>query len=82
MDISHRALILYLGLMGLKSKEIHEDMVVTLEENAPSHNVVKKWDAEFKRGKDSLEGDPIQEGQSPSPHKRPLPKFMTWQTDE
>ena len=35
-------------------KEIHEDMVVTLGENAHSHRMVKKWDAEFKRGRDSL----------------------------
>ena len=45
--------IYYLGL-----KEIHEDMVVTLEENAPSYSMVKKWDAEFKCGRDILEDNP------------------------
>ena len=32
-NISHRAVIRYLGLKGLTPKEIHEDMVVTLGEN-------------------------------------------------
>ena len=41
-DISHRAVIRYLGLKGLTPKEIHEDMVVTLGENAPSYSMVKK----------------------------------------
>ena len=45
--------IRYLGLEGLTPKEIHEDMVVTLGENAPSYSM----DAEFKRGSDSLEDD-------------------------
>ena len=57
-NISHRAIIRYLGLEGLTPKEIHEDMVVTLGENAPSYSMVKKEDAELKRGSDSLEDDP------------------------
>ena len=35
-NIRHRAVIRYLGLKGLTPKEILEDMVVKLEENAPS----------------------------------------------
>ena len=42
----------------LTPKEIHEDMVVTLGENAPLYSMVKKWNAEFKHGRDSLEDDP------------------------
>ena len=46
MDIiTHHAC---LGLQGLTPKEIHEDLVVTLGENAPSYSMVKKWPAEFK----------------------------------
>ena len=37
-SISYRAVIRYLGL-----KEIHEDMVVKLGENALSYSMVKKW---------------------------------------
>ena len=50
---SHRAVIRYLGLKDFTPKEIHEDMVVSLGENAPLYSMVKKWDAEFKRGRES-----------------------------
>ena len=58
MDISLHAVIRYLSLIGLTPKEIHEVMVVTLGENAHSHSMVKKWAAEFKCGRESLEDDP------------------------
>ena len=58
MNISHHAVIHYLGLKGFTPKEIHEDMVVTLREDAPSYSMMKKWDAEFIHGKKSLESDP------------------------
>ena len=66
-NISHRAVIRYLGLKGLTSKEIHEDLVVKLGENAPSQSMVKKWDAEFKCGKDSLDDDSVGAVQSRHP---------------
>ena len=56
--VAHRAVIHYLGLKGLTPKKVHEDMVATLGEDAPSYSTVKKWAAEFKRGRDSLEDDP------------------------
>ena len=76
-NINHRAYIRYLSLKGLTPKEIHEDMVVTLGENAPSYSLVKKWDAEFKRGR-----RPLSEKPSHRHHTRLLPRFMTssWQT--
>ena len=57
-NIRHRGVIHYLGLKGLTPKEIHEDMVITLGEDVPSYTTVKKWDAEFIHGNDSLEDDP------------------------
>ena len=48
-DNSHRAVIPYLSLTGLTPKEIHEDMVVTLGENALSYSTVKKWDDEWNK---------------------------------
>ena len=41
-NISLCAVIHYLGLKGLSPKEIHEDMVVALGENASSYSMVKK----------------------------------------
>lgn len=46
-----RAVIKYLFLKGMSSKDIHDDMLGTLGEDAPSYSAVKSWIAEFKRGR-------------------------------
>ena len=56
--IWHRGVIRYLQKNGLATKEIHTDMVSTLKDDAPALSTVKKWTAEFKRGRESLEDDP------------------------
>ena len=56
-NIGHRVVIRYLGLKGLTPKEIYEGRVVTLGENVPAYSMVKKWAAEFRCGRDSLEDD-------------------------
>ncbi|XP_029634903.1 protein GVQW3-like [Octopus sinensis] len=38
--------------------EIHEDMVRTLTDNAPSYATVKRWVNEFQHGRESVEDDP------------------------
>ena len=38
-------------------KEIHEDFMDTLGKETPSYSKVKKWAADFKRGRDSAEDD-------------------------
>ena len=60
-NISHRAVIRYISMKDLTPKEIHEDMVVKLGENAPSYSMVKTLAAEFKRDRDSLKDDLIRE---------------------
>ena len=57
-EFGDRGIIRYLHLKGLSPKEIHEDMVITLGDDAPSFSTVKKWTAEFKRGRESLEDHP------------------------
>ena len=56
--IWHRGVIRYLQKEGLTTKETHTDMVSTLGDNAPALSTVKKWEAEFKRRRESLEDDP------------------------
>ena len=43
---------------GLTPKDIHDDMVATLGKDAPLYATVKRWVAEFKRGRQSLEDGP------------------------
>lgn len=57
-NIEHRAVIKYLFKKGLKPQAIHEDMVNTLGELAPSYSMVKKWTALFKQGRQSVQDDP------------------------
>lgn len=56
--LEHRSVIKFLTLEGKQPTEIHDRMVAVYCENAPSLSTVKKWAAEFKRGRQSLEDDP------------------------
>jgi transposase len=53
-----RAVIKYLQKKGMTPKEIHEDMVKTLDDDSPSYSTIKRWAADFKRGRESIEDDP------------------------
>ena len=55
--IWHRGVIRYLQKKELTTKKIHADMVSTLGDDAPALSTVKKWAAEFKKGRKSLEDD-------------------------
>ena len=52
-----RGVIKYFNLKKLTRKEIYDDMMNTLGDYAPSYTMVKKWAAEFKRGRESIEVD-------------------------
>lgn len=54
----YRAVIKYLLKKNLSAKEIHNDMVDTLGEGAPSYATVCRWVNEFKRGRTTVENDP------------------------
>ena len=53
-----RAVIKYLFLKGMSGKDIHDDVLKTLGEDASSYSVVKSWIVEFKRGRISTADDP------------------------
>lgn len=57
-NLRHRAVIQFLTLEGKKPKEIFERMGNVYGTSAPSYTTVKKWAAEFKRGRQSLDDDP------------------------
>ena len=56
--IWHHGVIRYLQKKGLPTREIHADMISTLGDDALALSTVKKWAAEFKRERESLEDDP------------------------
>ena len=56
--IWQRGIIKYLQKKGLTPKDIHAHIVATLGNDAPALSTVKKWEAEFKKGRESLEDDP------------------------
>jgi transposase len=43
---------------GLTAKEIHSKFIKVYGDSSPSFSTIKKWAAEFKRGRTSLEVDP------------------------
>jgi len=52
--VEKRAVMKYLFIKGMSCKDIYDDMLATLGDDAPSYSVVKNWVAEFKRGRSSV----------------------------
>ena len=50
-----RVVIKFFGEKERSPKEIHEDFMENLWKESPSYSTVKKWTADFKRGKESFE---------------------------
>jgi len=55
--IWYRAVIKFF-VKGLRPKEIHSKFIKVYGDSSPSFWTIKKWAAEFKRGRTSLEDDP------------------------
>uniref|UniRef100_A0A3B5BAW3 Mos1 transposase HTH domain-containing protein n=1 Tax=Stegastes partitus TaxID=144197 RepID=A0A3B5BAW3_9TELE len=53
-----RAVIKDLHKKGMTAKEIHKNMRNALGEHSPCYSTVKKWVADFKRGRESTSDDP------------------------
>jgi histone-lysine N-methyltransferase SETMAR len=56
--IEYRAVIKLFVKEGLTPNEIHSKFINVYGDSSPSFSIIKKWAAEFKRGRTSLEDDP------------------------
>ena len=56
-QVEVKAVIRYLRIKGISPKEIHEDFMEILGKESPSYSTEKKWVAEFRRGRESIEDD-------------------------
>jgi histone-lysine N-methyltransferase SETMAR len=56
--IQYRAVIKFFVKEGLTPHEIHWKFIKVYGDSSPSFSTIKKWAAEFKRGRTSLEDDP------------------------
>jgi len=56
--IRYRAVIEFLTLENVSPQQIHNRMTVVYGEDVPSYATVKRWAAEFRRGRKGLEDEP------------------------
>ena len=56
--IEYRAVIKFFVKEGLTPNEIHLKFIKVYGDSSPSFSTIKKWAAEFKRGRTGLEVDP------------------------
>jgi transposase len=56
--IEYRAVIKFFLKEGLTPNVIHSKFIKVYEDCSPSFSTIKKWAAEFKRGRTSLQHDP------------------------
>jgi histone-lysine N-methyltransferase SETMAR len=56
--IEYRAVVKFFVQGGLMPNEIHSKFIKVYGDSSPSFPTIKKWAAQFKRGRTSLEDDP------------------------
>jgi histone-lysine N-methyltransferase SETMAR len=56
--VEYRAVIKFFVKEGLTPNEIHSKYIKVYGDSSHSFSTIKKWTAEFKRGRTSLEDDP------------------------
>jgi hypothetical protein len=77
-NIEYRAVITFFVKEGLTPNEIHSKFINVYEDFSPSFSMIKKWAAEFKRGRTSLEDDPLEGRLKIATTQKSLNKRMIW----
>jgi histone-lysine N-methyltransferase SETMAR len=75
--IEYCAVIKFFVNEGLTPNEIHSKFIKVYGDSSTSFSTIKKWAAEFKRGRTSLEDDP-REGRQKVQHQKSLNKCTIW----
>jgi transposase len=65
--IEYRAVIKFFVKEGLTPNEIHSKFIKVYRDSSPLFSTIKKWAAEFKYGRTSLEDDPRGRPKSATP---------------
>ena len=80
--IEYRAVIKFFVKEGLMPSEIHSKSIKVYGDSSPSFPTIKKWAAEFKRGRTSLEDDPREGRPKIQQHQKSLNKctIRYWMT--
>ena len=80
--IEYRAFIKFFVKEGLMPKEIQSKFINVYGDSSPSFSTIKKWAAEFKRGRTSLENDAREGRQKVQQHQKSLNKctIRYWMT--
>jgi len=77
--IEYRAVIKFFVKEGLTTNEIYSKFIKVYGDSSPLFSTIKKWDAEFKRGRTSLEDDPREERpKKMQQHQKLLNKCSIW----
>ena len=81
-EIEYRAVIKIFVKEGLTPNEIHSKFIKVYGDSSPSFSTIKKWAAEFKRGRTSLENDAREGRQKVQQHQKSLNKctICYWMT--
>jgi hypothetical protein len=58
IQLEHRSVIKFLWREGNEPKNIQQRMIIVYQEDAPSSFTIKFWCKQFRRGRESIQGDP------------------------
>jgi len=76
--IEYRAVIKFFVKEGLTPNEVDSNFIEVYRDSSPSFSTIKKWAAEFKRGRTSLEDDPREGCSKVQQHQKSLNKCTIW----